>query len=217
VTETVPRATSELPPVVVTALSVLGVRPARVAALTSDLPWAPSARTFLIVTADGTRLKARVRLRADWAARTVLLAERLADPGVPVPLARVGRVTFDQWVDGASLSTTRLTGEHIRAAADLLRRIHRFAGLERERLPHLRRTGPIRARAWRQLEELTAAGVIGKSDSAQLSRVIEQALPAAAPWGLIHGDLCWGKPRPAAGRGAGERRQRAPQARLPRL
>jgi hypothetical protein len=171
-------------------LSVLGIEPVEIRAVAEALPAHPTARTFIIVTAHGARLKARIVPSPARAARAQMLAERLSDPRINIPTGRVGAVTVESWVEGTTLSSVPLRVAHIDAAADLLRFVHRFAGHPSERLPQLRHVGPVSVQATSDLRCLLDAGIFASDLCARIERILELGLPDRAPWGLMHGDLC---------------------------
>jgi hypothetical protein len=189
-TATQERASHAVPPQVLTALDALGVEPATVTPMTSDVPWSRRPRTFMVTTADRTPLKARVCVNTHWAQRAASLAKRLDDPAIAVPLGHVGRVTVEPWVDGAPLCSMPPAAEHVSAAADLLRRIHRFPGINGERLPRSRATRGLRSAVRGCVADLTAAGVLHPGDARGVTEIVERGLPVTAAWGLMHGDLC---------------------------
>jgi hypothetical protein len=169
---------------------VLGVEPVEIRAVAEALPAHSTARTFLIVTADGAWLKARMVRSPARAARAQMLAERLSDPRINIPTGRVGAVTVESWVEGTALSSVSLRSAHIDAAADLLRFVHRFAGHPGERLPQIRRVGPVGLQATSDLRTLLDAGIFASDMGARIERILKLGLPERAPWGLTHGDLC---------------------------
>jgi aminoglycoside phosphotransferase (APT) family kinase protein len=183
-------ARGDLWPEVAGTLTALGVEPVSVTALDSDHQMAANPRAFVIVAADGRRLKARVLPTAEMARECTVLAQRLDDPGVVVPLGYAGRVTVDPWVDGTPLSAVALTPENLRASAELLRRVHACAGADGEPLPSSEPVAPIRDRTLGWLKPLTAAGLLEPAWSLRLATLLEVSLPDVAEWGVTHGDLC---------------------------
>jgi aminoglycoside phosphotransferase len=171
------------------ALDALGIEPATITPITGNPPWSRRARTFAVTSNDGTTVKARLLRRPAMAARVCTLAGALDDDCIAPPIAQVGAVLVEPWIEGTDLARQRLRAAHVDAAADLLARIHAFTGLDGERLPRLQSTAPARARAEAQLAELTAAGALRRREAAGLHRLLRH-LPARARWGLTHKDLC---------------------------
>jgi aminoglycoside phosphotransferase (APT) family kinase protein len=172
------------------AMKALGVEAASATPLVGIQPWSPRPRSYLISTPDGCRLKVRLARREALAARAAWLGQQLGDPRFPAPLARVGRVTAEPWIDGVPLSSLPLRHAYLDDAADLLARVHRFAGVGPEHLPRVRSVLPVVRRAERHLVELAAAGQITSRDAATFGDLVRRDLPAATGWGLTHGDFC---------------------------
>lgn len=177
------------PAIVHRAVRTLGLQPSSVVALPNPEPYVTWARAFVIHRDDGPTLKARIGRNAVEAARSLDLAGSLGDPRVPRAVARVGRVTFEQWVTGEPLSSVELRPEDIHDAADLLAAIHAFGGDPGERLPQIRRTDGMRRLRLGQLEPITQAGLISRAQMRQVRRVLTEMLPDREPWGLCHGDF----------------------------
>lgn len=171
------------------ALWELRIEPCAVAPVVSDPPWRPPS-AYRVVAADGRAVKVRISQDARLAARNALLAAHLDDPAVAAPIARVGRVTVERWVEGQPLSEMRLFGRHVDDAGALLGRIHGFPGLPGERLPQQRRIGGVIEKVDRHVAELVDDGLLTRLEAAHLRRIVAGALPSTSAWGLVHSDIC---------------------------
>lgn len=164
------------------------LEPCRVDPLVSDPRWRSPA-AFRVASSDGRTLKVRVGESARLVARYAQLAAELADPGIPVPLGRVGRVTAEAWVEGVILTPAAVGDRHLDAAGALLRRVHAFAGRSGSRLPQRRSTRLLQARTLAQIDDLLAVGLLDVEAAARVQRLVGR-LPEVAPWGLVHLDVC---------------------------
>jgi aminoglycoside phosphotransferase (APT) family kinase protein len=183
------QSTTPAPPWLRAALAWLRLEAVEVQAIANEDPFSSIARTFLVVTGDGARLKARLGPSARSAERAQRLAARLDDPRIPVPVGRRGRVTLETWVDGATLSSLRANPAHIDAAADLLAFIHGFPGAPSRSLPQIRAVTPALAWISRAQEQLLAAEVLDPGLAQEVSEIVRLGLPERARWGLTHNDL----------------------------
>jgi thiamine kinase-like enzyme len=172
------------------AVRALGLEASSITPLVSAAPVTRLPRTYLVSTKVGSLVKIRFGRREDVTERAAALSAAVADKRVPAPIARVGRVTAETWVEGSVLSSIRLSARHLDAAADLLAHLHRFQGVPGEYLPRYQLTRPIHQRAERQLTELAGAQVVPQSNLPELRSILDGGLPARARWGLVHGDLC---------------------------
>lgn len=174
---------------VLTALEALGIEAVELVPLVAADPWTRWPRAWRTPTTGGSTVKVRLARRAKIAARSAALSEELHDVRVPPPLGRLGRVTVERWVEGIPLSSPRLRGAHVDAAADLLASIHAFPG-RGGRLPRRRALTSVVDRCESQLAELAAAGTVPPAAAAGLVDIVRHGLPPVAGWGLVHGDFC---------------------------
>jgi hypothetical protein len=171
------------------AARALGLDLVSATPLISAAPITRRPRSYLVGTSDGALVKVRFGRRAVIVARAAALSAALGDARVPPPLARAGRVTAEHWVEGTDLASFRLSARHLDAAADLLARLHRFAGPPGEDLPRTQSTGPMHRHGERHLADLVEGGVVTAAEGRRLRATLGH-LPDRAPWGLMHGDFC---------------------------
>jgi hypothetical protein len=175
------------------ALEALGIDPVDVEVVEGNPPWRPKPATFKVVTTAGDVVKIRIMGSAGRAERMARFTAGLADERLPAPVARVGKVTVERWVDGVVLASMPLTDGHLDAAADLLATIHRYAPAPApaagSRLPRRRPVRPLLAQARQQLVDLAAARTLTIADVRRAEAILG-GLPESSGWGLIHTDLC---------------------------
>lgn len=173
----------------VRALSALGIATAEIAPLVNDEPWTPDVRTFLVIADSGERLKARISLSARAAATSSRLTAQLADPRLPIPVARWGRITFERWVEGTALHVAGWSESELVRAAELLGAVHCFAGTGGEHLPQLRATRPLVEQSLSRLTVLREAGLIDRPLTRRIAALVRDGIPERRPWAVVHGDL----------------------------
>jgi aminoglycoside phosphotransferase (APT) family kinase protein len=123
------------------------------------------------------------------AAVSSAMTTMLGDSRVPPLVGRIGRVTFERWVDGVTLFSAGWSDRDLDAAADLLGMIHRFAGGEHEHLPQLRRTRPFLELSLRRTVGPVRDGLIDRDTGRRLRAALIDGLPERASWGFAHGDF----------------------------
>lgn len=171
------------------AIASLDLQAVRAEQIFNDDPFSPTPRTFLILTSDGQRLKARRTLNARHAERAARLASRLADHRVPELVGRWGRVTIERWVEGCSLSSLRPRPGQIDAAADLLAFIHGHPGTPGLRLPQMRSAVRVLTGLDALLIRLHGGALIDARRVRVLKEILRERLPSRALWGVTHNDL----------------------------
>ena len=152
--------------------------------------WRAGRATYRIALADGRVIKARRhqgRLRGERAAE---FTRALNDSGFPAPLAVVGRVTLEWWVEGTPLTDRRMNRAIVDAAARLLRRLHAVESLSGRRIRQRRSVSPLIDRNDRLLDELRSADEIDARARRRLGDVVRRGLPRGAVRGLTHNDFC---------------------------
>jgi len=180
---------SELPAWLARATGSLGYELVAVEPVEGTDPFSGAIRTFRLRTADGQLLKARRAVSPASAARAQRLAARLAEPGIPEPLARHGSVTFERWIEGVTLDSLPLSEVLIEEAADLLAKVHSYPGSPRWRLPQNRSVGPVRVEISGLAARLRSARAIDRATSEELDAALRSGLPERAAWGLVHADF----------------------------
>lgn len=172
------------------ALAAAGVTAVSVEPLAGLSPVTGTARSFRVVSTDGTAFKVRLRRLGRQARHAGALAAALGDPRVPAPIAHLRGATIERWVDGEDLSKRPVEPHHVDDAARLLAAIHAFAGTPGAPLPQRRRTERLLAVTAAKLGDLVAARVLSATDAARLDALLRDALPRRAAWGLVHDDFC---------------------------
>lgn len=145
---------------------------------------------YKLTLTDGRILKARRHQSERHRLRVSSLMPLLSD----LPLARVvaerGKVTLEEWVEGAALGDGGISREQIYAAGEILGLMH---GKHRGELPvaaeesdagwHLEK---IRI----HLETVVSSGSLTLEEAREIVTIADQCRPEMIETGVIHGDYC---------------------------
>jgi aminoglycoside phosphotransferase (APT) family kinase protein len=173
-------------PEILRALAALGAQPIAAAPIGG---WRAGRTTYRFTLSDGRVVKARQLRSRARTARAAALTTAIGDPRLPAPLAVMGSVTIDAWVDGTPLTGQALTDANVDAAADLLGCLHAMERVPGHRFHRQRRSTAVAARFERRLHDLIAAGVVDRGEQQRLASAVRDGLPERAARGVIHGDL----------------------------
>lgn len=139
--------------------------------------------TLRLVIRDGRILKARRSSRPERAEAIERLVGEATGLRLPKVLARRGRVTIEQWIDGVSLDRLPPDRARFERAADLLAAIHRLRPIE------IAPTGELIAGLLERAAALAAARVVSKGEAEALASRLRAGAPGRAAKGVVHGDF----------------------------
>jgi len=144
----------------------------------------------LVELQGGGRIKVR-RVRDERRAAEVFSLCR----GLPVPeLARIhlrsGAILVEEWIEGTPLQSLPADEACERAAAAWLGRLHSISSVNGVRVRSRQKTDPWREKAFRDLQQLVAGGVLDTGIGAGLQRGLAALDPGTTEIGATHLDLC---------------------------
>jgi aminoglycoside phosphotransferase (APT) family kinase protein len=171
---------------VLDALAALDAEPVGAATIGG---WRAGRATYRFTLSDGRVVKARQLQSQARTKRAATLTTAIGDARLPAPLAVVGRVVIDAWVEGTSLSGQAMTDAHVDAAVDMLGFLHSLEQVPGHRFRRYQSSTALAARFERQLRDLVAGGVVKRGEQRRLASAVRDGLPARAARGVIHGDL----------------------------
>ena len=178
--------TGSLGPDVAAAVAALGCRPVQAAVVGG---WRAGRVTYRVTLSDGRVVKVRQLRSRTKVARAAALVAAVGDPRVPPPLAVVGAVTVEAWIDGVVLAAQEPTKAQMDMAADLLADLHAVVDVPGHPFRARQSTAAVPPRVERQIAHLVGAGLLASRHGSRLARRVASGLPERAARGVTHGDL----------------------------